>query len=182
MNYFTPELLLAYGSEDEATWKEGEARWEEASDRYRAYLDTVKGAFPPGLRRIEESYYLHDATVQGMGSREGTFLVVLRLDTPPHSLLTFTYDLTAAPVVRADALPAELRTRGPAPEWLYDEIEKAEGEPPTWRQSILFSNGWEVTLNFRDVQVEEWHALLPVPRDGTAASQAPLPQSAWSPL
>ncbi len=40
------------------------------------------------------------------------------------------------------------------------------GTPPTWRQSILLSNGWEVTLHFRDVQVQEVQVLIPAPRNG----------------
>jgi hypothetical protein len=51
-------------------------------------------------------------------------------------------------------------------EWQYDEIEKIPGEPPTWRQSILLSNGWEVVIHFRDLKVEEMQALLPSPGNG----------------
>src|SRR5690606_35785224 len=61
MKYFTPQLLAAYGADDRPTWSEAEARWDEACERYSAYLETIKGDFPPGLRRIEDSYSLHDA-------------------------------------------------------------------------------------------------------------------------
>ena len=57
-------------------------------------------------------------------------------------------------------------------DWQYDEIEMAEGEPPTWWQSILFSNGWEVNLHFRTVRVEEADALLPAPRNCVEAGGA----------
>jgi hypothetical protein len=30
MKYFTPELIVAYGSDDAATWKEAETRWGSA--------------------------------------------------------------------------------------------------------------------------------------------------------
>lgn len=40
------------------------------------------------------------------------------------------------------------------------------GEPPTWKQSILLSNGWEVKLCFRDVHVQELRAIIPAPRNG----------------
>ena len=63
-------------------------------------------------------------------------------------------------------------------DWQYDEIEMVEGEPPTWRQSILLSNGWEVTLPFRDVRVEEAEALLPPPRNGAAAPPKAVRQPA----
>jgi len=39
--------------------------------------------------------------------------------------------------------------------------ESVSGDPPTWRQSLLLSNGWEVSLHFREVHVEELHPLIP---------------------
>ena len=37
MKYFTPELVVAYGSDDSTTWKAAEARWDDACARYDAY-------------------------------------------------------------------------------------------------------------------------------------------------
>jgi len=54
-------------------------------------LDSVRDSFPLGLKHIHESYYLHDATVLGLGRRGAAFILVLQLDTPPGSILTFTY-------------------------------------------------------------------------------------------
>ena len=97
---------------------------------------------------------------------------------PPQPLLTFTYELVSEPVIRKDVLPADYQSTGGYVDWQYDEIELAEGEPPTWKQSILFSNGWEVTLHFRDVRDEEAEALLPVPRNGAVTSRAAVPHPA----
>jgi hypothetical protein len=168
MKYFTPELIARGQTEDDQILHKVEALWDERCEQYNAYLLSIKEDLPPGLRRIEDSYYLHDATVQGMGRRDGAFIIILQLDTPPRSLLTFTYDLTEEPHIDPEALPQGARSRGAAVDWLYDELEKVPGQPPTWRQCILLSNGWEVTLHFRDVRVEEVEALLPVPRNGTA--------------
>lgn len=172
MKYFTPELIARGQSDDSRVLDEVEARWDELCDQYQAYLDTIKAAFPPGLRQIEESYYLHDAKVQAMGHRDGMFVVVLLLDTPPHSLLTFRYDLVQEPRLDSEALPAAARYRGSIVEWLYDEIEQVPGTPPTWQQAILLSIGWEITLRFRDIQVEDTQALLPLPRNPTTAMPA----------
>ncbi len=166
MKYFTPERVVRYGSEDPATWDAGEAGWEEAGERYVAYLDTLRPDFPPGLRRIDDSYYLHDAVIRGMGRERHSFVIMLQLDTPPYSLLTFSYDLVDDPVIDREALPTDYRSTGAAVDWQYDEIERVPGNPATWRQSILFSNGWEVGLHFRDVEVREAESLLPAPRTG----------------
>jgi hypothetical protein len=179
MKYFTPELIVRGQSADAKVLNEVERLWDEAGARYTAYLDTIRLAFPPGLRQMEESYYLHDAVVRGMGQRDRSVVIMLQLDTPPHSLVTFTYDLIADPVIDKNALPAGLFAASPIVEWQYDEIERLAGEPPTWSQSILFSNGWEVVLRFRDMNVQEVQALLPAPSTPSPIPMSPaMPQNA----
>jgi hypothetical protein len=145
---------------------------DEAGERYVASLDRVRPLFPPGLRQLDDSYYLHDAVVFAMGQRDTSFVIVLQLDTPPNSLLTFTYDLVAAPVITT-ALPPEFCSPSYHVEWQYDEIEQMS-DTGAWAQSILLSNGWEVRLQFRDVAVQEAKAVLPAPARG----EPPVVQSA----
>jgi hypothetical protein len=179
MRFFTPELIVAYGADASATWKEAEARWDTACEQYNVYLMSLEPELPAGLRHLEDHYRLHDAVIQGMGRRERTFVIVLQLDTPPQSLLTIAYDLLEEPLIQQEVLPPEYRSTGGVVDWQYDEVEKVPGERPTWRQSILLSNGWEVTLHFGDVKIEEIQALLPTPRDGAGSVfMAGLPQSA----
>lgn len=172
MRYFTPELIVMGKSDDQRVLSEQDALWEQAGDRYVAYLNTVRPRFPQGLRQIDGSYYLHDAIVKAMGRRGQFFVIILQLDTPPQSILTFTYDLVEDPTIIKDALPSELCGTGSIVDWQYDEIEMVPGDLPTWRQSTLFNNGWELTLHFRDVQVQEVEAVLPAPRNGAAAGVA----------
>lgn len=177
MRYFTPELIVAYGSDDPAIWKEAEARWDAACEQYNNVLSSLKPAFSPGLRRIEESYSLHDAAIRSMGMRERSFVIVLQIDSPPQPLLTLSYDLVDEPIINQNALPAEYRSTDGQIDWQYDEIEKALDQPPTWRQSILLSNGWEVVLHFRDVRVDEIQALIPPPRGSASVlAVASIPQ------
>lgn len=127
MKYFTAELLALGRSDDDRALDEQERLWEDASDRYVAYLDTVRPRFPAGLRTIDESYYLHDAIVCSMGRRDDTFVMVLRLDTPPQSILTFAYDLVEDPVVIKNAVPYDHFGTGPLVEWQYNEPEQRLG-------------------------------------------------------
>jgi hypothetical protein len=163
MKYFTPDLIARGQSEDSRVLNEVEALWDERCDQYNAYLASIRDELCPGLRCIEDNYYLQDAKVPGMGCREGTFVIVLQLDTPPHSLLTLNYELVEPLRINPHELPESARSRGEVVEWQYDEIEKASGTPPTWKQSILLSNGWEVAVHFRDVRIDEMQPLLPVP-------------------
>jgi hypothetical protein len=167
MKYFTADLLLRFGSEDSAVAQAALEEWEEVSARYNASLQAIKESMPADLAHILESYYLHDAKVRGMGKKGRSFVIVLQLDTPPHSLLTFTFDLTGEPRINVSALPRDLCSTGEVVEWQYDEVERVAGEPPTWSWSMLFSNGWEVALSFRDVRVQEVQAWIPTPRNGS---------------
>lgn len=163
MKYFTPELYVRGQSPDEGVVNAVECLWDEASERYVAYLNTVRDELPPGLRHIDESFYLHDARIRGMGQEAGKFVIVLQLDTPPHSLLTLTFDLVDGPVIEREVLPRENCTSDAAVSWMYDEWERLSQDPPIWLMSVLLSNGWELRLPIRDVQVQEIRAILPAP-------------------
>jgi hypothetical protein len=117
---------------------------------------------PTDLRALVDGFRLHDAQVLGMGTRDGAFVVLLLLDDKPRRLLSLTYQLERPPSVNPDALAVELRSTAERSEWQYDEVELVADKPGTWRQSVLLSNGWELSLNFRDVRVEELRPLVPV--------------------
>jgi hypothetical protein len=172
MKYFTPDLIARGQNEDSRDLNEVEALWDERCVQYNAYLGSIRNELSSGLRHITDSYYLHDASVQAMGHRRDQLVLVLKLDTPPRSLLTFTYHLLEQPRINRHILyphlPPAMRSGASVVDWLYDEIEKVPGEPLTWRQLILLSNGWEVVIHFRDVEVAEMQVLLPVPTHGTA--------------
>jgi hypothetical protein len=161
MKFFTPELLEQFGSSDPTIANAGNAAWEEAGDRYEAYLAQVASMLPEGIRQIQTNYYLHDAVVFGMGRQENRFIIVLRLDTPPRDFLILTYDLLAEPQIQSDALPRAHRCATQV-EWMYDELEVVPEEHGSCIQCILFSNGWEVRLRFRSLEVQQIHPILPL--------------------
>ena len=168
MKNFTQELVARGQADDDSTLNEVEEIWDKACDSYFQGLEAVKDQMPPGLRQRVEKYYLHDSAIRGMGRDGNSFVIMLQLDAPPHSLITFTYDLLAEPVILEETLPPCSRSKGQQVLWLYDEIEKLDGRQPGWGQSILMNNGWEVRLHFDDIQVKEVEALLPVPRNGVS--------------
>jgi hypothetical protein len=176
MNYFTRERYLALQERGDAM-DAADAAWDEAVARYEAYLQTIRPEMPESVRELLDGFYLRDARVLSMGRRGETFVISLQLDVPPNELLTITYSLAGPPEIRQDLFPWATPTATPA--WLYEEIELVrEGERGHFIHSILFSNGWEVRLPFREVHVSTAYPTFPHPRTPQPVSQAPAPQSA----
>jgi hypothetical protein len=161
MKFFTPQLMERFGSSDPEISDQATAQWQATSDRYDAYLTQVEPDLPKGIRRIQDNYSLHDAVVFGMGQQESCFVIILRLGTPLQEFLILTYDLVMEPEIQRDVLPSKHRCAARV-EWMYDEVEPDPEKPLACAQSILFSNGWEVRLRFRDVHVQQMQPVLPL--------------------
>src|SRR5262245_34548414 len=129
MKYFTPERYVALQdfSSDEAM-NAADAAWEKAVDEYDAYYRSVEAILPAEYRKLQEAYYLHDATVLYMGRRGNSFLISLRLDPPPQQVLQLTYELEGEPIIDREALPAAHRGTG-AVDWMHDEVEVISRNP-----------------------------------------------------
>ncbi len=175
MKYFTPELIARGQVDDHDLLDRHEEEWDRVCERYEAYLKPVRRKMPSGLKHVLASYYLHDATVLSIGQRGAAFSLVLQLDTPPRLVLVFTYDLLSAPAIDPDALPPIARLADIPPLWQYNEIERVEALPGGWKESLLLGNGWEVTLHFRDVKVEEFDAVLTANGNGHAPKAKMVP-------
>lgn len=160
MKYMTPDLIVRGQSRDPAELDAVEAAWEEQGERYRDYLAAIRPELPPGLLRFLDRDALHDARVVGMFQSPGAFTILVQPEGTGE-LLNLRYDLVADPVIVKGVLPADIASQGDWVEWWYDEVDRLAGKVPTWRLSILLSNGWEITLDCRDVHIEEGMPILP---------------------
>ena len=159
MKLFTPDLFARAQSADPAVQAEAEHRWEEANDRYEEHLRRIEPELPEHVRSFND-LPLHDAQVDSIARQGDRLVLVLRQDLPPHDLVVLTYTLAGEPFIDKEALPAAIRSAGMA--FLYDELEVVrEGQGKHFLQSILFSNGWEVRLPFRDVEVTAAETIYP---------------------
>lgn len=163
MKYFTPELYIRLQERNPDAMDAADAAWDDAAQRYDNYLQTILPRLPPAVRQLLDGYYLHDAEVLSAGRQGDAFVILLQLDVPPNDLLSLTYTLTAEPQIDRLALPAEHRS--PRMTWQYEELEVCgSGETRHYRHAILFSNGWEIQLPFRDVRLATVQPIYPCPR------------------
>ena len=85
--------------------------------------------------------------------------------------------LTAAPEIKQELFP--WAAAGTRPDWLYEEIEMIRArEQSHFVHSILFSNGWEARLPFREVHLATAYPTFPLPRPPQPVAPASAPQSA----
>jgi hypothetical protein len=172
MNFFTRERYLALQERGDEAMDAADAAWAEAVARYDAYLQSIRPEMPEAVRELVDGFHLHDARVLSMGRRGDTLVISLQLDVPPSELLTITYTLAGTPQLDQGLFP--WATPGAAPTWLYEEIELVrEGERSHFVHSILFSNGWEVRLPFREVRVATAYPTFPAPRLSEPVAAAP---------
>lgn len=163
MKYFTPDLYIRLQEREPDAMDAADAAWADAAQRYDSYLQTILPELPPAVRQLFDGYYLHDAEVLSAGRQGDTFVILLQLDVPPNDLLSLTYTLVAEPSIDRAALPPEHRS--PRMTWQYEELEVCgSGETKHYRHAILFSNGWEIQLPFRDVRLATVQPIYPCPR------------------
>lgn len=171
MKYFTPELLERFRSDDPDIPSAADAEWEAANERYGLHLQALEAQMPAHILEFN-SLLLHDALVQPLARDKGRLIMVLKKEIPPRDLVILCYELEDEPVL----VPFERNPRDwqkPA-RFDFDEFDRVqEGERTIYTQSIVFSNGWELQLRFRDVRVtlgEPWS-----PTNGTAPAPLAAP-------
>jgi hypothetical protein len=160
MTYFPPELFARLQDLDPGAMDAADADWEAAEGQYEQRLQELGPAIDPVLNRFE-GVLLHDATVESISQRGDQLIMVLRKDIPPRDVVTLTYNLAGEPFIDRNALPPGLRSQ--VMQFQYDEFDvEQRGDQACWTHSILFSNGWEVRLPFRDVQVALAQPIYPL--------------------
>jgi uncharacterized protein DUF4085 len=169
MRYFTPDLIDRFGSSDSAVANAADEEWEALNEQYESYLRQIEPQLPAHVREFND-LRLHDARVYSVARHGDQLLLVLHKDIPPRDLVILRYTLTEEPFIDREALPAPHRS--PVMDFLYDEFELIQGgEQPEYAQAILFGNGWEMRLRFRDVKVIRAEPLYSVPSAVQAVAQ-----------
>lgn len=182
MNFFTPDLLARFGSDDGQLAQAAQDELESRSDEYLRTLQDIEPKLPPRFRQLLDQSYLHDARVLPQSSmavtdlqwlehslragrplfgerdrRNTSFWIPLRLDTPPGEILVLQYRFVE---IENAEIHESLFEECPYLEWQHDEVELVQsGEETEFRHSILFTRGLELRLRFRDF---DFAALKPM--------------------
>jgi hypothetical protein len=159
MKFFTGDLYQRCRSTEEAVLNAACEEWEQANEAYERHLATIEPEFPPHICEFAE-LLLHDAKVQSIARQGNQLILVLHKDIPPRDLVILNYDLEGEPIVEpfADA-PADWNR---PTTFQFDELDVVrEGHRKIYCQSIVFDNGWQVRLRFRDVRVVVAQSLFP---------------------
>lgn len=177
MKYFTPDLILRVGTSDPAGANAADAEWDRRLEEYEKHREAILLRLPEHVRQYE-GLLLHDAQVWCMTRQGDKLTMIMRKDIPPRDVVQMIYTLAADPVINPAALPREEFARGM--QYLYNEFDMTQEDAPTvYTESILFSNGWEMRLEYTDVHVTLAQPLYPI-ADGIGAppSTAALPHPA----
>ena len=158
MKFFTPELFIQLQASNPDAADQADEAWNSALTRYHRRLDRIHPILPRATRHLAYDLQLHDANVLSLARENGRFVIVLRLSVPPCRTVILTYRLASDPKIDATALPALYCSSDV--KWLYDEVDIVAGKKQC-RHSILLSNGWELRLQFREVNIFEAEGLLP---------------------
>jgi len=171
MKYFTPELIDLLSSSDDDVVDAAEVEWERRLEHYERDLQLIEPELPPHIREFN-GLLLHDARVYSLARQGDRLIIVLRKDIPPRDLVVITYALTEEPLIDREALSP--KERSPVMDYLYNEFRLVQdGASRIFEESILFGNGWEVQLRFRDVQFTLAEPIYPLPgTTGTPTGQA----------
>ena len=154
MKYFTPELLERFRSPDPAIADAASKEWDRALAEYEKHLESIRGKLPEQLKDLLDNYCLHDARVRAVSlPDQRMYLILAQPEDARDHVLLLSYRLVREPeFVRyapgEEAAPAE---------WMYEEIDVEQQEPPVYSQSVLLSDGRELRLHFRDM------GLTPLP-------------------
>jgi hypothetical protein len=161
MKYFTRDLIERYGSQDEAIARAAEAEWEAALARYESYLQAIASDLPEHIRQFND-LLLHDAVIWSIARQGDKLLMVMRKDIPPRDVVLLSYTLIGEPVIDREALSPE--SRGTVMDYQYDEFDLVqEGTGKSYAQTIVFGNGYSISLRFSDVQATVAQPLYSLP-------------------
>ena len=168
MKYFTPELYVRLQDFDADAMDRADAEWEAAQERYEERLRELGGVLQPYAQRLE-SVLLHDATVRTITRGDDRLTIELLTDRSPKEVVVLSYALAGEPLINRNALPEE--HRGGVMQYQYDELDLLDRDgAPCPTHSILFTNGWELRIPFRDLHVTVAERIYPLqcPEDGSA--------------
>jgi hypothetical protein len=165
MRFFTDQLRQRCRSDDDSVVAAAEQEWEAANERYEEHLRAFESRLPEHIRQFSD-LLLHDALVRDIARRGDQLILVLLKDVPPRDVVILTYTLVGEPEIRR---PSSAETQ--VMDFQFDELDFVDGPGGlTYVQEIVFGNGWELTLRFKDVRITLADAVYPTAEESACSN------------
>lgn len=149
MKYFTPELFVAFNSDDEHVANDAALQWDQAVSDYDGHLKSIRRRFSRNVRELSrlnlhDADYLEYAEDSPSGQHSAAHLTVRQ----NGEVIVLLYFLREEPRITAakNRIFSEQSVH-----WLYDEVD-AFG-PEDFSHEILLSNGRMLRFRFRHLSI-----------------------------
>ena len=155
MRFFTPQLFIQFGSEDDEEANGADEAWDEAMERYERHLVPIKKKLPRSAMPLAETsfhdweFLASDTSSQNsirlspLKKRLSSAWIYLQLGGQVADLF---YVLSGPVKEQLSGLHKEFGTGTKI--WLYDEIDRHEKISDSFVHRILWSDGNETEIPF----------------------------------
>ena len=159
MNYFTPELFVAFKSSEPKVARAAAIEWDKAVAAYDKHLKSVRRRLPPPVRELSNLLLLHDAELLNFEevSPNGRSAIAHLLVRQFGEVSFLSYFLLEKPSIAKPIKHTDFSPR--AVHWLYDEIDLRG--PGGFSHEILFSDGRVFRVRFEHLSILSAVALVP---------------------
>ncbi len=169
LRFFTPELYIRFGSDDDDEADAADESWEMAIRAYDKHLRVIRKKLPRSAVALSELCF-HDWEVLAFGNQNlnadeffpGRDSSPMRMDLRAAGLSLQNGELITdliyilADRIRKNRAKKHKQFSGGDRLWLYDEVDEYDDMPGTSVHRILLSDGSEIEIPFSTVIIRKF--------------------------
>jgi len=161
MRFFTPDLFVAFNSQEDEVVDEALEKWEAARDDYRKHFAKIEKKLPKSFVKLCKTVSLHDSLVERTANAVRTIFEIDDQGEHSQAIISLMrehseFDLIYLDLVKPTEWSKPVDSDRFSDEhvlWLYDEVGRTKDGDFT--HEILFSNGCVVLVTFQGFKYVE---------------------------